>query len=124
METQEILSGTDVTQNEMPKAQTHILLEIVEYVPDSIVCRTVLKKSNGVVTAFAFDEGEKFCETTHGADLYVQVIDGIAHVTMNKIDHELCKGKGMVIPANVCHCFKAEEQFKMITSMVTLVEPV
>jgi quercetin dioxygenase-like cupin family protein len=117
MQTNNIISGEDVLNSAIPKSQVHIILEIIEYVPDSIVSKIVLKK-NGGVTATAFDEGEKFCEKSNEYDTYVQIVDGKAQITINNICHELRLGEGIVIPANTLHCFKAEEQFKMITTIV------
>lgn len=118
---QNIKSGEKVINSGLPKPQSHVIIELVEYVPDSIVSKTVIKKTNGGVTATSFDEGEKLCETTTEQDIYVQIIDGKAEVSINNIDHKLNLGEGIVIPANTLHCFKAEEQFKMITTMITAV---
>lgn len=99
-------------------AQPHIVVEIIEYVPDSIVSKTVVKKSAGEVTATSFDEGEELCERITEYDTYVQIIDGKAEVTINKIVHKLKLGDGIVIPSEALHCFKADEQFKMITTII------
>jgi quercetin dioxygenase-like cupin family protein len=104
--------------NELPKSRSHMIVEIVEYVPDSIVTKTIIKKSGGDVTATSVDAGEEFCETIMEFDIYVQVIDGKASVTIDKKEFNLNLGEGIVIPANVLHCFHADEQFKMITTMI------
>lgn len=104
--------------NELPKAKSHMIVEIVEYVPDSIVSKTVIKKSGGDVTATSVDEGEEFCETIMEFDIYVQVIDGNAEVAIGNEMIKLTLGHGIVIPANTSHCFYAKEQFKMITTMI------
>jgi quercetin dioxygenase-like cupin family protein len=119
MKTQKIKSGEEATNSGLPKSQSHTILEIIEYVPDSIVSKTVIKHSNGGITATSFDEGEKFCEKMMKSDMYVQIIDGKAVVTIDKIDHKLNLGEGIIIPANSLHCFKAEEKFKMITTVIT-----
>ena len=102
----------------IPKSQAHIILEIVEYVPDSIVCRTIIKNKGGKISAVAYDKGEEFCETTAKYDIYVQIIDGKAKVTIGKKDWELKLGQGMIIPVNTVHCFKANSEFKMITTTI------
>lgn len=102
----------------LPKSQKHVILEIVHYVPDSIVCKTIIKSSNGKLTAVAFDKGEKFCETTTLYDTYVQIIDGKAEVTIGDKDWKLNLGEGMIIQVNTLHCFKANSEFKMISTIV------
>ena len=108
------------TNEGVPKAKKHIILEIVEYEPDTIVCKTVIKNYNGKLSVVAFDKGEKFCETTAKYDIYVQVIDGKAQVTIDSKDWELKLGEGMLIPINTVHCFKANSKFKMISTIVRM----
>jgi quercetin dioxygenase-like cupin family protein len=101
-----------------PPSQKHIIVEIVEYVPDSIVSKTVIMKTSGNVAVTSFDEGEKLCEKMVEYDTYVQIIEGIAKVTINAKEYTLTLGEGIVIPAHTSHCFKADEQFKMITTII------
>ena len=114
--------AVDTTENSLKKeewdAQPHIIVEIVEYVPDSIVSRTIITKQNGKVVVSSFDEGEKLCEKTTDYDTYVQIIDGKANISIEKVDHELKLGEGIIIPAHSLHCFKADQQFKMITTII------
>lgn len=106
------------SKSSLSKSQAHIILEIVEYIPDTIVSKTIIKNSNGKLSAVAFDKGEKFCETTTKYDTYVQIIDGKAEVTIGNKDWELKLGEGMIIPVNTRHCFKANSEFKMITTII------
>lgn len=105
-------------KNELPKSTSHIIVEIVEYIPDSVMSKTVIKKSGGDVTATSVDEGEELCDKTTEFDTYVQIIDGKADVTIDNKVFNLKLGEGIVIPANTVHCFHAEEQFKMITTII------
>src|SRR5688572_14874184 len=91
-------------KNELPKSESHIIVEIVEYIPDSVVSKTVIKKSGGDVTATSVDEGEELCDKTTEFDTYVQIIDGKAEVTIDKKEFKLNLGEGIVIPANTLHC--------------------
>lgn len=111
-------NGPHEEQGELSKAVPHIVVEIVEYVPHAVVCKTIINKSTGKVTAFSFDKGEEFCEKTVAHDIYVQIIDGIAAVTIKDTLFELPLGSGIVIPANTPHCFQANVQFKMLTTII------
>ncbi|MCF6129424.1 cupin domain-containing protein [Flavobacterium sp. AS60] len=104
--------------NELPKSKSHIILEIVEYVPDTIVCKTIIKNTGGKMSAVAFDKKEKFCEKTAEYDTYVQIIDGKAEVTIGNKDLKLNLGDSIIIPVNAKHCFKANSEFKMITTII------
>lgn len=118
MPTDTIQAGEEIRKNELPKLTPHIIVEIVEYIPGSVVSKTIIKKSGGDITATSVDEGEEFCETTVEFDIYVQIIDGKAEVTIGTERFKLELGEGIVIPANILHCFHADEQFKMITTII------
>jgi len=96
----------------------HIIVEIVEYVPNAVISRTIIKKSTGNVTAMSFSEGEELCEKTVPYDNYVQVIDGEANVRIGKVDYNLKVGSGIVIPAHALQCFFAKQQFKIISTII------
>jgi quercetin dioxygenase-like cupin family protein len=107
---------TDIA--ELEKSKAHIIVEIIEYVPNAVVSKTILKKTTGNVTAMSFDEGEELGEKTTPFDSFVQIIDGIAEVTINKNKHQLKLGTGIIIPAHQAHCFNANERFKMISTVI------
>ena len=109
-------SGSPVP--EMEKSKTHIIVEIIEYVPNSIVSKTIIKKTTGNITVSSFDEGEELAEKKSPYDNYIQIIDGAAEVIINEKTYKLKLGEGIVIPANAPHCFNANEQFKMISTVI------
>lgn len=102
----------------LEKGEPHITVEIIEYVPHTIVSKTIIKKSTGNVTVKSFDEGEELCEKTIPFETYVQIIHGVASVTIDKKEHSLKLGYGIVIPAHSKHCFNANEKFKMISTII------
>jgi len=102
----------------LPKSEKHVILEIVEYIPDSIICKTIIKNRGGKLSVVSFDEEEKFCEKTTKYDTFVQIIDGKAEITMNNKDWILNLGESIIIPVNTLHCFKAKSQFKMIITII------
>jgi quercetin dioxygenase-like cupin family protein len=103
---------------ELEKNAGHIIVEIVEYVPNAVVSRTIIKKTTGNVTAMSFAEGEELTEKTIPFDTFVQIIHGAAQITIGKKKHTLKLGTGIVIPAHALHRFFANEQFKMISTII------
>jgi quercetin dioxygenase-like cupin family protein len=103
---------------ELEKSISHIIVEIIEYVPNAVVSKTIIKKSTGNITAMSFAEGEELGLKTSPFDTFVQIIDGNAQVTINGALHELKLGCGIIIPAHSQHCFNANEQFKMISTVI------
>ena len=103
---------------EIEKSKVHIIVEIVEYIPNAVVSRTIIKKTTGNVTVTSFDSGEELAEKTSPFDTYVQIIDGVAEVVISEKNYLLRTGDGIVIPAHASHCFNANEQFKMISTVI------
>ncbi|WP_308991126.1 cupin domain-containing protein [Mariniflexile litorale] len=107
-----------IVENEMEKAAPHIVVEIIQYIPNAVVSKTIIKKINGNITAVSFDVGEELAEKTSPFDTYIQIIDGTASLTINKKEYELGLGQGIIIPSNERHHFTAKEQFKMISTVI------
>lgn len=43
---------------ELEKAKSHIIVEIIEYMANSVVIKTIIKKSTGSISVMSFDSGE------------------------------------------------------------------
>jgi len=83
---------------ELEKSRAHLTVEIIEYVPNSVVSKTILKKSSGNVTVVSFDTGEGLTEKTTPFDTFVQIIDGKADIVINGESNLLQTGQSIVIP--------------------------
>lgn len=110
--------GNKIGTIELKKDNEHIIVEIVEYVPNAVMSRTIIKKSTGNVTAMSFSEGEEICEKTIPFDNYIQVIDGVADLTIGKKKYHLKVGAGIIIPAHSLQCFYATQKFKIISTVI------
>lgn len=93
-------------------------VELVDYAADSIVSKTLLDKTAGTITLFAFDAGQKLSEHTAPYDAVVQVLDGRALITIDGKNHQVSAGEIIIMPANVPHAVCAEEKFKMLLTMI------
>ena len=103
---------------EIEKSKAHIIVEILEYVPNSILMKTIIKKTTGNITVMSMDAGEELAEKTSPFDTFIQIIDGAAQVEINDKKYKLRLGEGIIIPAHASHCFNANEQFKMISTVI------
>ncbi|HTB52659.1 MAG TPA: cupin domain-containing protein [Ferruginibacter sp.] len=104
--------------SELQKSKVHIVVEIIEYMSNAVVSKTILKKTTGNVTVSSFAIGEALEEKTSPFDIYIQIIDGAAEVIIDKKIFLLKKGDGIIIPAHTVHCFNAKEQFKMVSTVI------
>ena len=96
----------------------HIIVEIIEYIPNSVVSKTIINKSTGNVSVMSFDSGEGLLEKTSPFDTFAQVIDGKAEIVIEGVSHFLNTGQGMVIPAHRSNVINANERFKMIMTVI------
>ena len=103
---------------EIQKAVSHLIVEIIEYIPNSVVIKTILKKSTGNITVMSFDSGEGLAEKTSPFDAFVQVIEGKAELVIDGTANLLSTGEGSIIPAHRSNFIKPNGRFKMIQTII------
>ena len=72
--------------------------DLVSYQTGSVVSRTLIDKSVGTVTVFAFDHGQGLSEHTAPFDALVQIIDGTADITIDGSLHTVKEGEMIIMP--------------------------
>lgn len=103
---------------EVEKLKVHITVEIIEYVPNSVVIKTILKKTTGNISVMSFDDGEGLSEKTTPFDTFIQIIDGQAEIVINEISNILLTGESIVIPAHAPNFVNPNGRFKMIVTTI------
>jgi quercetin dioxygenase-like cupin family protein len=103
---------------EVEKAKAIIIVEIIEYVPNAVVIKTIIKKSTGNISAVSFDMGEVLTEKIIPFDTFVQIIDGKAEIIIDGKSNLLNTGQSIIIPAHTPNIVKANERFKMISTII------
>ena len=108
------------TQNkgELPVAEVVRLIDLVNYQDGSVVSRTIVKRSTGTVTLFAFDEGHGLSEHTAAFDALAHVLEGEAEITVAGQPLRTKTGEAVLLPANQPHAVKALSRFKMVLTMI------
>ena len=109
--TPKIKSAVKPYNAELQKSQSYIVVEIIEYIPNSVVSKTIIKKSTGNVTVMSFDKGEGLSEKISPFDTFVQVIEGKADFVIDKKSHTLNTGQGIIVPAHSSSLDKPERAF-------------
>ncbi|MBU0596222.1 cupin domain-containing protein [Candidatus Bipolaricaulota bacterium] len=104
-------------------AEVTVLAELVSYQPDAIVSRTLVKRTQGTLTLFAFDRGQELSDHTAPFDALVQILDGTASVSIEGREHRVNQGEAILMPANRPHALRADVRFKMLLSMIRADEP-
>jgi quercetin dioxygenase-like cupin family protein len=103
---------------DIEKAKAHIIVEIIEYVPNSVVTKSIIKKTTGNINVVSFDTGEALAENIVAFDTFVQIIDGKAEIVIDGKSNLLNTGQSIIIPAHTANTVKANERFKMISTII------
>ena len=104
--------------SEIEKSKPHILVEIIEYLPNSVVSKTILKKITGNVIISSVDQGEGFSDRISPFDAFVQIIEGKAEIVIDGDPTKLETGDGIIVPAHHTSSIRANERFKMISTVI------
>ena len=104
--------------DEIPKAVSHIIVEIIEYVPNAVVSKTIIKKSSGNISVLSFDSGEGLTEKTSPFDTFAQIIEGSAEIVIDGKENLLHTGEGIIIPAHQPNHINPNGRFKMILTII------
>jgi quercetin dioxygenase-like cupin family protein len=90
----------------------------VAYAREAVVSKTLVKKSTGTITLFAFDKGQELSEHTAPFDAVVEIVDGEAEVIVGGTSLIVKAGEMVIMPANIPHAVKAPKRFKMLLTMI------
>jgi quercetin dioxygenase-like cupin family protein len=104
--------------HELEKSKAHIIVEIIEYVPNAVVSKTIIKKSTGNISVMSFDSGEGLTEKTSPFDTFAQIIEGDAEIVIDNVSHLLKTGEGIIIPAHAPNLIKPHGRFKMVLTII------
>ncbi len=103
---------------EVEKSKEFAIVEIIEYVPNSVVIKTIIKKTTGNVSAVSFDSGETLTDRMSPFDNFIQIIDGRAEIVIDDTSRQLETGQSIIIPAHSFNIIKANVRFKMISTII------
>jgi mannose-6-phosphate isomerase-like protein (cupin superfamily) len=112
------LTRIQMDNTELEKSKSHIVVEIIEYVPKSVVIKTIIKKSTGNISVMSFDSGEGLTERTTPFDTFAQVIEGRADIVIDNKSNVVETGQGIVIPAHSPNFIRPNGRFKMIMTII------
>ena len=104
--------------SEFEKAKAFNITETLEYRPNSIVIKTIIKKITGHISAIALDTGEKLNGKFSPFDVFILVVEGSAEVVIDKTSISLKAGHSVIIPAHSRNSIKAEAKCKIFSTMI------
>ena len=102
----------------LESGKAHIIVEIIEYVPNAVVIKTIIKESTGNISIMSFDSGEGLTVKTSPFDTFAQIIEGSADIVIENVTNHLETGMGIIIPAHLPNYIKPNGRFKMIQTII------
>ena len=103
---------------EVQKSKALIIVEIIEYMSNSVVSKTIIHKTTGNISVVAVDKGEGLSEKISPFDSFIQIIDGNAEIVIDGKVSLLETGESIIIPAHTPNTVTANERFKMISTII------
>ena len=100
------------------KSKVLLLKDEVAYQPGQIVSKTLVQNDAVSITLFAFDKDEEISTHESGGDAMVLCLDGIGKITIDGVEYILHAGESIVMPARHPHAVYAQEQYKMLLTVV------
>lgn len=94
------------------------LADLVEIQSGSVVSRTLLGKSAGTVTLFAFDKDQVLSEHTTPFDALALCLHGELEIMIAGSRHRLTPSEALLMPANKPHALRALSASKMLLTMI------
>jgi quercetin dioxygenase-like cupin family protein len=94
------------------------LADLVAYQPGSVVSTVLLRTAGGVMTLFAFADGEGLSGHTSPYDATVLVLEGSVRVTIADEEHTVTSGEILHLPPSVPHALQGIGPFKMLLTLL------
>lgn len=90
----------------------------VTYLKGQIVSKTLVQDRQKSITLFSFDKDQEISTHKTSGDAIIQVLDGLARITIDEVEYEVLKEQSIIMPANIPHSVYAIEKFKMVLTVV------
>ena len=105
-------------KTEVARSKPFKVAEVIEYIPNSVVTKSIIKRITGNISAVSFDSGELLYGKISPFETFIQIIEGTAEVVIEDKSISLDAGQSIIIPAHSRNTIKANEKFKMLTTLI------
>ena len=108
----------NVIVKNLPLSEAVNLAGLVNIEPGKIISRTFVQRPEVTLTLFSFGAGEGVSTHSAPGDAIVQILEGEAKITIGGNPLIAKTGDIVVMPANIPHAVDAEQDFKMLLTVV------
>jgi quercetin dioxygenase-like cupin family protein len=93
------------------------LAEEVQFAPNGIVSRTILRTTDSRVVLFGFAEGQELTEHTSTQCAVIQILSGECEFSLAGKPYIAKAGDMIYMPPNLPHAVRATKQFSMLLTL-------
>lgn len=103
------------------KIQHSQVLDLKTEVPieeEQMLSKTLVQRKDLGMTIFSLDKDQEIGRHSSPGDAMVNVLSGLAKITVDEEVFEVAAGQTIVMPANIPHSLYAKEAFQMLLVVV------
>ncbi len=96
---------------EPEESKAYTIVEIIEYMANAVISKTIIKKLTWNSSSISFDRGEGLTEKISPFDTFTQIIKGETKLVIAHGFHLQQSGMGIVIPAHLSNYIKLNGRY-------------
>ncbi|EMC18903.1 cupin domain-containing protein [Streptococcus mutans] len=103
------------------KIQHSQVLDLKTEVPieeEQMLSKTLVQRKDLGMTIFSLDKDQEIGRHSSPGDAMVNILSGLAEITVDEEVFEVAAGQTIVMPANIPHSLYAKEAFQMLLVVV------
>ncbi|KGR73397.1 cupin domain-containing protein [Streptococcus phocae subsp. phocae] len=85
---------------------------------DQMLSKTLVQRNDLGITVFSLDKGQEIGRHTSPGDAMVNILSGVAEITIGDDCYQVGAGETIVMPADIPHSLFAKEAFQMLLIVV------
>ncbi|HGD6666226.1 cupin domain-containing protein [Streptococcus agalactiae] len=103
------------------KIEANKVLDLKQIVPieeEQMLSKTLVQRKDLGITVFSLDKGQEIGRHSSPGDAMVNILSGLAQITIDQDKFDVAAGECIVMPANIPHSLYAKEAFQMLLVVV------
>ena len=103
------------------KIEANKVLDLKQIVPieeEQMLSKTLVQRKDLGMTVFSLDKGQEIGRHSSPGDAMVNILSGLAQITIDQDKFDVAAGECIVMPANIPHSLYTKEAFQMLLVVV------
>ena len=104
--------------SEIEKSKAFNLADVGQFVSEGLTVNTILKEATGDIRLASLTAHFIWAEKITPCDIFFQIIDGNAEVTIGEKIHSLLVGQAIIVPAHSGYSIRTNHSCKMLVTII------